>query len=71
MEIVSDEQVLAGCMVDTGADPNDASVGGFVSKVDAGYLIGAAVEDLDLGSTEVVIEELGVRNAAYTARLTG
>lgn len=60
MEIVSDVEVLSGCIVDARVNPDDASVGWVISKVDAGYLIGGSVHDLDLGSAKVVVEELGV-----------
>lgn len=61
VKVVGDVEVLPGRMVVARVDPDGTSVGRVVSKVDAEYLIAGSIDNLDLGSTKVIVELLNVR----------
>lgn len=64
VKVISDVKVLSGCVVNTGCDRDASAVGRVVSKVDAEFLTGGGVDYPDLGSTEVVVEQLNIRGVA-------
>ena len=63
VQVVSDEEVLSGSVVDAWVNPDGAAVGGIISEVDAANLTRGGVDDLNLGSANVVVEELDISRA--------
>jgi hypothetical protein len=70
VKVVGDVQLLAGSIVVAGSDGDSSVVTGIVAEIDAENFVAGGVLDLDLCSSEVVVEQLNVRGVARTIDIT-